>query len=942
MKKKLVVLLAVVMAFAFSASAYAATTFSDISEQPVNVQDSIAKTVALGIIEGYEDGTFGPDQNITRAEFAKIAVTAAGAKDTATMLEKNNSTFKDVKANEWYTGWINASESLGIFQGDGNGNFRPNDTITNQEVITVLMRLLGYNDNLTGTWPVNYVTQANKDGILDNVAIVASAAAKRADVVVMLDDTLDTDIVTYDKDTNEFVKKQTTKSGSSYITLMEDSFKGNFYEVDSFQAVEQVRDFAKKTLNWDIAYTYTDNDGKEATGNSTMIIDGDTRVSYNGGSLFDLEGHQGKVYFVTEDNRQYVRFIEVESYTKTVTDQPEADGSKVTVGKTNYNAVTENNKNAVDFSKNAEDGKKNSNYVMYFNDDDQVYAVKSDLDFTEKAFYVKSVNTTTMRLVGDKNSTVSLSNDILVYTEDGFVTPEDLKAGDAVLKIQDDLYVKVADATATLTKSTTDKVTIGGKNYVKGTYKTLDGDYEEDSTDLEDIYNNSVRFLLNKDNSVAAIIIDETSTGTTLYGIVLGGDGGTGWGNAGTIGNVSIFTEEGKTVSYDLTSDGKDDLDRSMLGYLVSYKLDKDGKIKEVNKATENLLTVADGSEEIEVKNNAYLVGSETVTLASNVVIFEVDEDDGDVDPSIVNRSTLLSGGDFTPSKLENIKSAYAYYFTNSNGAIKVLAYTTAGTSTYKYGVADADPFSDKDHSNDDAITISGDDNVYDLNTTSANPVKNHYLIIYTQSGDKMTVKKTYAHKTGVADKALEVKGYTDGLITFDTAMKVYEFSSTEKDPIGNDKTASVKSVMTNSDTIVYVMNSSTGYYEAGTLEDISKNAYVYVPVVDKDGYADVVIVDEYTDYDEVPAPTEYNVTVTDDNETGATVTPAKGVKGTTVTLTVPAAAFQLAEGETEGSTVTVKVNDSEITAPEVGDYTATFTIGEENLNIVVTRTVSE
>ena len=77
MKKKLVVLLAVVMMFAFSASAYAAT-FSDISERPVVEQDAIKKAVALGIIEGYEDGTFGPDKTITRAEFAKIAVTAAG------------------------------------------------------------------------------------------------------------------------------------------------------------------------------------------------------------------------------------------------------------------------------------------------------------------------------------------------------------------------------------------------------------------------------------------------------------------------------------------------------------------------------------------------------------------------------------------------------------------------------------------------------------------------------------------------------------------------------------------------------------------------------------------------------------------------------------------------------------------------------------------------
>ena len=331
MKKKLVVLLAVVMMFAFSASAYAAT-FSDVSERPVVEQDAIKKAVALGIIEGYEDGTFGPDKTITRAEFAKIAVTAAGAKDTATMLEANASSFKDVKANSWYTGWINASESLGIFKGDTNGNFRPNDTISNQEAITVLMRLLGYNDNLTGAWPVNYVTKANQINMLDDVNIVASAAAKRGDITVMLDATLDTDIVTYDKDTNEFVKKQTTKSGSSYITLLEDSFEGTFLSVDNFEPISQVRDVANKTLNWNVDYTYRDSEGKDRVASATLIVDKDTAVSYNSNGLFDLENHQGKVYYVKgTDDKLYARFIEVESYTQTVTDAPVLNGAKTRV-----------------------------------------------------------------------------------------------------------------------------------------------------------------------------------------------------------------------------------------------------------------------------------------------------------------------------------------------------------------------------------------------------------------------------------------------------------------------------------------------------------------------------------------------------------------------------------------------------------------------------------
>lgn len=844
--KKLTVLLAAVMAFAFSATAYAATP-SDLADQPVKVQDAFAKTMALGIINGYEDGTAGPTQNITRAEFAKIAVTAAGAKDTADMLANNASSFKDIKAGQWYTGWINAAESLGIFQGDGNGNFRPNDTITNQEVITVLMRLLGYNDNLNGTWPVNYVTEANKKEILDDVAVVAAAPATRADVVVMLDATLDAYLVTYDKDTNEFVLKQNTKSGSKEIALLEDSFKGKYVEDVTFAPVTDVRDFDKQTLNWEVGKGY----------NGNMIIDGETRVSYNGGSLFDLEGHAGKVYYVKDSDKYYVRYIEVESYTKTVTDKPENDANngKVVVNKTKYTAADK-----LDFLSGKTD--KNSNYILYFNDDDQVYAVKSDKDFDEKTAYVKTINSSTMKLVGSdyNNKSVSL-DDVLVYTEDGFIAAADLTVGDAVMEIADDLFVKVDDVTATLTKKSGEKYTIGGKSYVYAGSKLLDKEFDAADATVEDVYGNEVSYILNKDNSLSAVIVDETSTGTKLYGIVVGGDNNqNGFGNNTTSKTVSIFTAEGKTVTYEYDlDDNEEKFNEDDLGKLVEYKLTKDGDIKSTVRAND---TKSDKGSftpgEIEVKNSSYLkTDSETLTLASNVVIFEVDSDDDDLDPSIVTRSSLLGGGDFTPGDVEfdtlTKINAFADYFTNSNGAIKAFAYSVAGGSTYHYGVADGDTFANSDY--DYAVVMDGDENVYEVATDVTKDVEgttvkayptNHDLMIYTQSGDKLTVKKMYVEKTGLADEAKLVKGYTDGLIVLESGATAYKFTDTNKKPLEGSEVA-IDSVMTDSETVVYVMNSSTGYYELGDLDSIAKDSYVKVVLVDKDGYADLVLVDEYT-----------------------------------------------------------------------------------------------
>lgn len=911
MKKKLVVLLAVVMMFAFSASAYAAV-FSDMDEQSVTVQDAVAKAVALGIIDGYEDGTFGPGQTITRAEFAKIAVTAAGAKDTATMLEKNASSFKDVKANSWYTGWINAGESLGIFLGDPNGNFRPNDTISNQEVVTVMMRLLGYNDNLTGTWPVNYVTKANQIHMLDDVTIVATAPATRADVAVMLDATLDTYIVTYDKDTNEFVYKQTTKSGSSYITLLADSFDGQFVEVGTFPKVDQVRDANAKTLNWTVrGVTGIDEDGKDIVASVNFIIDNNTVVSHNGESLFDLEGHQGKVYYVVDKEKTYARFIEVESYTKTATDDVVYDKStnRVSVLKTNYNANYEVQRdvngatlsgkhtwtstgatNANGAVSAADKDLYNSNAVLYFNDDDQVYLVRSDKLYTDKAFFVKSVGTNTVRLVGDKTKTVNMKDgDALIYDKatEQFVTPSELKADDALIEIKEgDLYVRVESVNGKLARATNlgsnnavqanTKYNLAGKNYLVANANLLDGEYDDAGISLEDVYGNDVKFILNKDNTVAAMIVDETSTGTTLYGVIVDDAGGRGTWSSRTNGLV-IFTAEGKTVSYDFD----DDFDASNLnannamGTTVAYKLNKDNEIKsldfvglaapggDVDKTGEVFAVnaknpdtaVSNNAVKVEIKNNAYVTytgaKNESLSLASNVVIFEVDVDNsGDVDPTVVTRSNLLSKSNLTTGSINVANGAtglnYFVYDTNSAGAVKVMAYTKSSSTDYHYGIIATWNFASSD--GDNCITFKGDDTVYELASTTADYGKggNGKLLVYTLSGDKVTPKFVFAKQGFEGDDPADgtvgkVAGNNSGLISFEDGKAIKT-----QDP----NTGSwVYNVMTDSNTLVFVVDAVDGTYSEGSLSDISRGSWVYVPVIDDDDYADVVIIDDYGTY---------------------------------------------------------------------------------------------
>lgn len=95
--------------------------------------DAVGRLNALGIVVGYGDGSFKPEQNITRAEYAAIVVQALGLGEAAKYV-KGNTKFKDVKADHWASGVINVAVSQGILAGYPDGTFKP-------EKMLVTMRL---------------------------------------------------------------------------------------------------------------------------------------------------------------------------------------------------------------------------------------------------------------------------------------------------------------------------------------------------------------------------------------------------------------------------------------------------------------------------------------------------------------------------------------------------------------------------------------------------------------------------------------------------------------------------------------------------------------------------------------------------------------------------------------------------------------------------------
>ena len=112
----------------------------------------------MGILGGYEDGTFRPNASITRAEFAKIAVSFF---DWADVYAVNS--FVDVRNSAWYANYVAVAAEIGLIEGYGGNVFRPDATITRAEACTIINRTLGRApdaDHLLpvsqmNTWPDN-------------------------------------------------------------------------------------------------------------------------------------------------------------------------------------------------------------------------------------------------------------------------------------------------------------------------------------------------------------------------------------------------------------------------------------------------------------------------------------------------------------------------------------------------------------------------------------------------------------------------------------------------------------------------------------------------------------------------------------------------------------------------------------------------------------------
>ena len=157
--------------------------FTDVAEDS-DVYTAVQTLSSLSILNGYEDGTFGPEKDITRAEFATVVCRALGLGNPA----KGATQFADVPADHWAAGYINLVAGQGIVNGYGDGNFGPEDNVTYEQAVKMLVVALGYEPMAAqkGGYPTGYLVVANTYGLTDGVNAPADAAAANRGVVAHL------------------------------------------------------------------------------------------------------------------------------------------------------------------------------------------------------------------------------------------------------------------------------------------------------------------------------------------------------------------------------------------------------------------------------------------------------------------------------------------------------------------------------------------------------------------------------------------------------------------------------------------------------------------------------------------------------------------------------------------------------------------------------------
>lgn len=305
-----------VIALAISVSSFAAVSaakFTDVADT-ASYAEAVEVLSALGIVNGYEDGSFKPDGEITRAEAATMIVGALNMTEDA-KASAGTSKFADVNTDaSWAAGYVNVGVAQGFIAGMNDTTFAPKDNVTYAQMCVMLTKITGYGDyaaanSTVSDWSAGYTAMAASVGINKGVQVSKDTKLTRAQVAQMLYNALLTPqlgVTEYTFSGNTYSQLD-GKQNRDFKTLLSDKFDGyqitgmitNTAKTDSGYDNNEIRMTVERADWWPDSKAAINAD----YANQKFLITGDVDADAN---LFQ----SGKAIFVTNeyDEKELVYF----------------------------------------------------------------------------------------------------------------------------------------------------------------------------------------------------------------------------------------------------------------------------------------------------------------------------------------------------------------------------------------------------------------------------------------------------------------------------------------------------------------------------------------------------------------------------------------------------------------------------------------------------------
>lgn len=146
---------------------------------------AVRELAAMGIIAGDENGNFNPDSTITRGEAAAIICRMLGVEDEAKAITTCD--FTDTQKH-WSAGYVAKASELGIINGYNSTTFGPDDSVTYEQMVKMLVCALGFEDAAAaeGGWPNGYIKIGQSLELMANTQAQSNGQIDRANVAQMV------------------------------------------------------------------------------------------------------------------------------------------------------------------------------------------------------------------------------------------------------------------------------------------------------------------------------------------------------------------------------------------------------------------------------------------------------------------------------------------------------------------------------------------------------------------------------------------------------------------------------------------------------------------------------------------------------------------------------------------------------------------------------------